>query len=91
MWVEVYNLYLVASGSPLPPEEVVTVLAVNDGRQRVADVVVESGVLQLQVGPLVAGVETAIGTQGVCLLIPFLLRILGLKQNFMPKSLLIRN
>ena len=62
MRVEVHDLHPVSLRSPLPPEKVVSVLAVDDGRQRVADIVVEGGVLKLhrQVGPLVAVVEVAV-------------------------------
>ena len=47
MRVEVHDLYPVSFRSPLPPEKVVSVLAVDDCRQRVTDIVVEGGVLKL--------------------------------------------
>ena len=47
MRVEVHDLQPVSLSAPLPPEKVVSVLAVDDCRQRVTDIVVEGGVLKL--------------------------------------------
>ena len=53
--IEVHNLHLVALRAPPPPEEAVLVLAVDNGRQRVADVVIEGRILRIQreVGTLI--------------------------------------
>ena len=47
MRVEVHDLQPVPLSAPLPPEKVVSVLAVDDCRQPVTDIVVEGGVLKL--------------------------------------------
>ena len=62
MRIEVHDFKSIALRSPLPPEKVVSVLAVDDCRQRVTDIVVEGAVLKLQreVGPLVAVLEVAV-------------------------------